>query len=109
MCACATCTVLCSLDTKQYQECNTLVTRIEVRIMRLRREKGDRKQGALQTTQDPNVPNNNTGIILSIIPVLILVIIYYSSSIENTASIILYILLYVYYTNAIVICIQVLL
>ena len=75
---------------KQYQECNTLVTRIEVRIMRLRREKGDRKQGALQTTQDPNVPNNNTGIILSIIPVLILGIIYYSSSIENTASIIYY-------------------
>ena len=75
---------------KQYQECNTLVTRIEVRIMRLRREKGDRKQGALQTTQDPNVPNNNTSIILSIIPVLILGIIYYSSSIENTASIIYY-------------------
>ncbi len=77
---------------KQYPECNTLVTRIEVRIMRLRREKGDRKQGALQTTQDPNVPNNNTGIILSIIPVLILGIIYISSSssIENTASIIYY-------------------
>ena len=30
----------------------------------------------------PYVPNNNTGIILSIIPVIILVIIYYSSSIE---------------------------
>ena len=55
--------------------------------MRLRREKGDRIKGALQATRDPNVPNNNTGIILSIIPVLILVIIYYSSSIENTASI----------------------
>ena len=68
----------------------TLVTRIEVRIMRLRREKGERKKGALQATQDPDVPNNNTGIILSIIPVLILVIIYYSSSIENTASIIYY-------------------
>ncbi len=27
---------------KQYQECNTLVTRIEVRIMRLKREKGER-------------------------------------------------------------------
>ncbi len=27
---------------KQYQECETLITRIEVRIMRLRREKGDR-------------------------------------------------------------------
>ena len=38
--------------------------------MRLRREKGERKKGALQATQDPNVPNNNTGIILSIIPVL---------------------------------------
>ena len=75
---------------KQYQECETLITRIEVRIMRLRREKGERKKGALQATQDPDVPNNNTGIILSIIPVLILVIIYYSSSIENTASIIYY-------------------
>ncbi len=57
--------------------------------MRLRREKGERKKGALQATH-PNVPNNNTGIILSIIPVLILFIIYYSSSIENTASIIYY-------------------
>ena len=75
---------------KQYQECETLITRIEVRIMRLRREKGDRIKGALQATRDPNVPNNNTGIILSIIPVLILVIIYYSSSIENTASIMYY-------------------
>ncbi len=36
------------------------------------------KKGALQATQDPNVPNNNTGIIISIIPVLILVIIYLS-------------------------------
>ena len=67
-----------------------LITRIEVRIMRLRREKGDRIKGALQATRDPNVPNNNTGIILSTIPVLILVIIYYSSSIENTASIMYY-------------------
>ncbi len=58
--------------------------------MRLRREKGERIMGALEATQDPNVPNNNTGIILSIIPVLILVIIYYSSNIENTASIIYY-------------------
>ncbi len=58
--------------------------------MRLKREKGERIKGVLQATQDPNVPNNNTGIILSIIPVLILVIIYYSSSIENTASIIYY-------------------
>ena len=33
---------------KQYQECETLITRIEVRIMRLRREKGDRIKGALQ-------------------------------------------------------------
>ena len=74
----------------------------------LRREKGDRIKGALQATRDPNVPNNNTGIILSIIPVLILVIIYYSSSIENTASIIYY-CTFIYYTNAIVICIQVLL
>ncbi len=46
-----------------------------MRIMRLRREKGERKKGALQATPGPNVPNNNTGIILSIIPVLILVII----------------------------------
>ncbi len=75
---------------KQHQECETLITRIEVRIMRLRREKGDRIKGALQATRDPNVPNNNTGIILSIMPVLILVIIYYSSKIENTASIIYY-------------------
>ena len=75
---------------KQYQECNTLVTRIEDRIMRLKREKGERITGALQATRDPNVPNNNTGNILSIIPVLILGIIYYSSSIENTASIIYY-------------------
>jgi hypothetical protein len=45
----------------------------------------------LQATQNPNVPNNNTGIIFSMIPVLIiLVIIYYSISIENTDSIILY-------------------
>ena len=58
--------------------------------MRLRREKSDRIKGALQATRDPNVPNNNTGIILSIIPVLILVIIYYSSNIENTASMIYY-------------------
>jgi hypothetical protein len=66
-------------NTKQYQECNTLVTRIEVRIMRLRREKGDRIKGALQATRDPNIPNSNIGIILSIIPVIILVIIYYVS------------------------------
>ncbi len=39
--------------------------------------------------ENPNIPNNNTGIILSIIPVIILVIIYYSGSIENTASIII--------------------
>ncbi len=57
--------------------------------MRLRREKGARIKGALQATRDPNIPNSNTGIILSIIPVIILVIIYYSSSIENTASIII--------------------
>ena len=55
--------------------------------MRLRKEKGDRIKGALKATRDPDVPNNNTGIILSIIPVIILVIIYYSSSIENTTSI----------------------
>ncbi len=40
----------------------------------------------MQATRDPNVPDNNTGIILSIIPVLILVIIYYSSSIENCSG-----------------------
>ncbi len=44
--------------------------------MRLRRKKGDRIKGALQATRDSNVPNNNTGIIFSIIPVLIFVIIY---------------------------------
>ncbi len=43
---------------KQYQECDTLITRIEVRIMRLRKEKGDRIKGALQATRDPDVPNN---------------------------------------------------
>ena len=32
-----------------------LVTRIEIRIMRLRKDKGVRIKGALQTTQDPNV------------------------------------------------------
>ncbi len=63
--------LLILLTLARYQECNTLVTRIEVRIMRL--QKGHRIKGALQTT---NVPNNNTGIILSNIPVLILVIIY---------------------------------
>jgi hypothetical protein len=48
-----------------YQDCNTLVTRIEIRIMRLRKDKGVRIKGALQATQDPNVPK--------IIPVLYLV------------------------------------
>ena len=77
--------------------------------MRLRRAKDDRIKGALQATRDPNVPNNNTGIILSIIPVLILVIIYYSSSnIENTASII-YCTFTILMLDARVICIQVLL
>ena len=48
----------------------------------MRLQKGHRIKGALQTTRDPNpnVPNNNnnTGIILSIIPVLILYIISYN-------------------------------
>ncbi len=52
--------------------------------------KEHRIKGALQTTRDPNVPNNNTGIILSVIPVLILVMIYYSIRIENTDSIMYY-------------------
>ncbi len=70
--------------------------------MRLRKDKGVGIKGALQATQDPDVPK--------IIPVLYLVIIYYSISIENTDSIILYILLYIIsYSNAIVLCIQVLL
>jgi hypothetical protein len=45
--------------------------------MRLKREKGEseRIKGVLQTTQDPNVPNNNTGIIL-IIPVLSVIYLY---------------------------------
>jgi hypothetical protein len=47
-----------------YQECHTLVTRIEIRIMRLRKDKGVRIKGALQATHDPNVPK--------IIPVLYL-------------------------------------
>ncbi len=50
-----------------YQDCNTLVTRIEIRIMRLRKDKGVRIKGALQATQDPN-PN-----VPKIIPVLYLV------------------------------------
>ncbi len=70
--------ILLTLTLEQYQECNTLVTRIEVRIMRLQKGHTCRIKGALQTIRDPNVPNKNTGIILSIIPVLILVIIYYS-------------------------------
>ena len=37
-------------NAKQYQECNTLVTRIEVRIMRLK-EKGEKTKGALQATR----------------------------------------------------------
>ena len=32
---------------KQYQECETLITRIEVRIMRLEREKGERETGCV--------------------------------------------------------------
>ncbi len=93
--------------------CDTLITRIEVRTMRLRKGKGVRikdKRVRCKPPENPNVPNNNTGIgiILSIIPVIILVIIYYSSSIENTASLIITVL-YVYYSNAIVLCIQVLL
>ena len=82
--------ILLMLTLNSTKNVTQLITRIEVRIMRLRREKGDRIKGALQATRDPNVPNNNTGIILCIIPVLILVIIYYSSSIENTASIMYY-------------------
>jgi hypothetical protein len=55
--------------------------------MRLRKEKGDRIKGAMQATRDPNVPNNNTGIILSIIPVIILV--YYSNYIIAALKILL--------------------
>ena len=79
-------------NAKQYQECNTLVTRIEVRIMRLKGRRVKRQRVRCKPPDDvqPDVPNNNTGIILSIIPVIILVIIYYSSSIENTTSIIYY-------------------
>ncbi len=33
-------------NAKQYQECNTLVTRIEVRIMRLK-EKGEKTKGCV--------------------------------------------------------------
>ncbi len=56
--------------------------------MRLRREKGERIKGALQATQYPNVPNNNTGIILSIIPagtyISYNICIIVAASIENT-------------------------
>ena len=77
---------------KQYQECERLITRIEVRIMRLKERRVKRQRVRCKPPDDvqPDVPNNNTGIILSIIPVFILVIIYYSSSIENTTSIIYY-------------------
>jgi hypothetical protein len=44
--------------------------------MSKRKDKGVNEKGALQATQDPNVPNNNTGIILSIIPEIISVMIY---------------------------------
>ncbi len=40
-------TVNTNTKAKQYQECETLITRIEVRIMRLRREKGERKTGCV--------------------------------------------------------------
>ncbi len=62
----------------------------------LRGIEGVRIKGALQTTQDPNVPK--------IIPVIILVITCHRISIENTDSIIYYCT----YT-AIVLCIHVLL
>jgi hypothetical protein len=48
--------ILILLTLALYQECKTLVTRIEIRIMRLRKDKGVRIKGALQATQDPNVP-----------------------------------------------------
>jgi hypothetical protein len=56
--------MLILLTLALYQDCNTLVTRIEMRIMRLRKDKGVsvRIKGALQATHDPNVPK--------IIPVL---------------------------------------
>jgi hypothetical protein len=58
--------LLILLTLALYQDCNARVTRIEIRIMRLRKNKGVRIKDALQATQDPNVPiNNNTGIILS--------------------------------------------
>jgi hypothetical protein len=50
-----------------YQGCNTIVTRIEIIIMRLRKDKGVRIKGALQATHDPNVLNNNTGISLYLV------------------------------------------
>ncbi len=41
-----------------------LATKIEIRIMRLRKgHMVKSEKGVLQTTQDPNVPNSNTGII----------------------------------------------
>jgi hypothetical protein len=65
-----------------------------VSVSGLRKDKGVsvRIKGSLQATQNPNVPNNNnTGIILSIIPVVILfIILYHSISIENTDGLISY-------------------
>jgi hypothetical protein len=61
--------LLIMLTLALYQDCNTLVTRIEIRIMSLRKDKGVRikGKGALQATHDPRseVPK--------IIPVLYLV------------------------------------
>ncbi len=59
--------ILLMLTLNSTKNVTQLITRIEVRIMRLRREKGDRIKGALQATRDPNVPNNNTGITLLVL------------------------------------------
>ena len=92
--------ILLTLKLNSTKNVKTLITRIEVRIMRLKGRRVKRQRVRCKPPDDvqPDVPNNNTGIILSIIPVIILsiipviilVIIYYSSSIENTTSIIYY-------------------
>ena len=84
--------ILLTLKLNSTKNVKTLITRIEVRIMRLKGRRVKRQRVRCKPPDDvqPYVPNNNTGIILIIIPVIILVIIYYSSSIENTISIIYY-------------------
>ncbi len=57
--------ILLTLALCRTNNATQLVTRIEIRIMRLRKDKGVGIKGVLQATQDPNVPK--------IIPLLYLV------------------------------------